>query len=795
MTGLPGKFSVLFTFLERHRVALFAFTIVVIAAASAVTYYGQLNEDIEAMLPDRGSEVADDFRLLQRAPLSRKGIVSLRAAPSTSMETLLQTTDRLAASMAPPFFTKVATGPDVPAGPEILGWLLRSLPMIADDEDLRDAAKELSRAGVHSKVRRIYKDLQSPTGWAMKGLYQADPLELRMIAFRKLQALRIVPDVRIESNHFVSGDGRNTMIITEMTPKMTDSGASRQMLNRFDELVKALVPPGIEVTLVSGHRYMVANADIIKKDLVIVLGSSCLAMLLLFVFFLRSWRAVFVFLVPITVLCIATAATLVLYRGVSAATIGFASVLLGITDDYPLYVYFTLRSGGDAIQKVGQISRPIIFSGATIVAAFAVLLFSNLPGQRQIGVFAMIGIAGSVLLSLVVVPHVLRPLGKGRVQAIIPNRNPRPAIPRLVVSIWLALLAVSVWQAGHVRFNGDLKSMSYVPSYLQEAERRTQAVWGDFRSMAMVFSAGPDSETALATNDLVFHSLRKELPEAQIVSLAPVFPSAATQQLNSERWMRFWKGTRGRVILDDLAREAARLGFSSSAFSPFMEGLRSSPQPITLESLGDAGLGGLADALLLKGPGGVNALTLVSDLPRLTYVLSSQPIESRRIRVVSPSRFREALSKEIVRNFTWYVIAAILSIVFVLILLFRNLAKTAYVLIPVATGVVYMLGAMGLLDIRFNIFNVIAVILVIGLAVDFGVLMIYRVTEGHDRSTDLAVLLGGLTTVAGIGMLVLARHPALHSIGITLLLGLAGAIPSALLVIPALFHLCSERRS
>jgi predicted exporter len=73
--------------------------------------------------------------------------------------------------------------------------------------------------------------------------------------------------------------------------------------------------------------------------------------------------------------------------------------------------------------------------------------------------------------------------------------------------------------------------------------------------------------------------------------------------------------------------------------------------------------------------------------------------------------------------------------------------------------------------------------------------MIYRVTEGHDRSTDLAVLLGGLTTVAGIGMLVLARHPALHSIGITLLLGLAGAIPSALLVIPALFHLCSERRS
>ena len=80
-----------------------------------------------------------------------------------------------------------------------------------------------------------------------------------------------------------------------------------------------------------------------------------------------------------------------------------------------------------------------------------------------------------------------------------------------------------------MRFNGDLNSMSYVPSYLREAEQRIQAVWGDFRSMAMVFSMGSDTETALATNDLVFHSLRRELPEARVVSMAPLFPSAATR--------------------------------------------------------------------------------------------------------------------------------------------------------------------------------------------------------------------------------------------------------------------------
>ena len=109
------------------------------------------------MLPDRGSVVARDFRLLQQAPLSRKGIVNLHAADGTSMETLLQATDRLAASMKPPFFTTVATGPDVAIGPESLGWLLTSLPMIADKDDLRYLDKELTESGVRSKIGQVYK--------------------------------------------------------------------------------------------------------------------------------------------------------------------------------------------------------------------------------------------------------------------------------------------------------------------------------------------------------------------------------------------------------------------------------------------------------------------------------------------------------------------------------------------------------------------------------------------------------------------------------------------------------------
>jgi predicted exporter len=113
-------------------------------------------------------------------------------------------------------------------------------------------------------------------------------------------------------------------------------------------------------------------------------------------------------------------------------------------------------------------------------------------------------------------------------------------------------------------------------------------------------------------------------------------------------------------------------------------------------------------------------------------------------------------------------------------------------LVPVVTGLLCMLGIMGLCGIEFNIFNIAATILIIGLCVDYGIFMVCRLTEGSDYTTNRAVLVSGLTTLAGLGALALARHPSMHSIGITVLLGIGTGIPAALLVIPALCGKDSE---
>jgi predicted RND superfamily exporter protein len=131
-------------------------------------------------------------------------------------------------------------------------------------------------------------------------------------------------------------------------------------------------------------------------------------------------------------------------------------------------------------------------------------------------------------------------------------------------------------------------------------------------------------------------------------------------------------------------------------------------------------------------------------------------------------------------------------VILLLGLLFRNLKKVLLSLIPVVTGILFMIGVMGSLGIAFNLFNVVAAILIIGLGVDYGIFMVTKMTQGLDDATEKAVFVSGLTTIAGFGALILARHPALHSIGLSVLIGIGAAIPAALVIIPAMFRKWNE---
>jgi predicted RND superfamily exporter protein len=143
------------------------------------------------------------------------------------------------------------------------------------------------------------------------------------------------------------------------------------------------------------------------------------------------------------------------------------------------------------------------------------------------------------------------------------------------------------------------------------------------------------------------------------------------------------------------------------------------------------------------------------------------------------------LSGEIGADFSRFISSAGIAVLVLLLILFRRLPEVLLALLPVLTGLLVMFGGMGWLGLEMNLFNVVASTLIIGLGVDYGIFMVCHGQQEEDLASSRAVMISGLTTLVGFGALVLAKHPALHSIGLTVLLGISAAVPTAVLVIPA----------
>lgn len=747
----------------------------------------QLEESISALLPDGDSQVAKDFQLLQQAPFARKLVINLRAADEIGTEQLLVATDRLRDALPAELFHNIISGPGEQLGATLLDQLGPYLPLLADAGDMQRIAERLTPEGVDRHLQTALAQLLQPQGVALKKKIRRDPLDLESLALEKLRYLNPVPEVRLEQGHFLSRDGRNALILADTPITVTDSRGSQQLLEAFAE-ARLQLPAGIGAELVSGHPYTLANASTIQDDMPRVLIVSGVGILLLFLLFLRSWRALFVYLLPLVSFAVALLVVAQYYERVSGITIGFGAVLLGITIDFGLHVYFALRKGDTSRSELLRVvSRPVLFGALTSLAAFAVLLRSELPGQRQLALFAMAGIASAVLLALIFLPHFI---GQQRQDGLSFGRQFKrhiydriPLLRSSVLVIWFLIVVLAAVQMQQLSINGDLRRLSYQPAALQQNESDLTRAWGNMRGRALVFASGKSLESALQRNEQVWRTLQAEDLDG-LVSLAPLLPSQATQQQRLGQWQDFWSQRRAQVQ-DLLVSQGQEYGFSAAAFEPFWEQIEQPPQQLGVEQLQQLGLDALLENLLLVDNGGYQLISLLPDRPELIAALEEELAAIPGVTLVSQGRFGKQLSGEIAADFSQFIISAGIAVLLLLVLLFRRVSNILLAILPVLTGLLVMFGGMAWLGLELNLFNVVASILIIGLGVDYGIFMVCHAQQKENLASSQAILISGLTTLVGFGALVLAEHPALHSIGITVLLGISAAVPTAVLVIPA----------
>ena len=121
-------------------------------------------------------------------------------------------------------------------------------------------------------------------------------------------------------------------------------------------------------------------------------------------------------------------------------------------------------------------------------------------------------------------------------------------------------------------------------------------------------------------------------------------------------------------------------------------------------------------------------------------------------------------------------------------LLLRDARLTVLALVPVVTGITAVLGMIPALGLSLTAPSVISAMVVVGLCIDYGIFMVYACHYELRTGTQTAVTLSAVTTLVGTGALLLARHPILFSIGLTMATGVLAGYMSALLVVPSLYR-------
>lgn len=136
---------------------------------------------------------------------------------------------------------------------------------------------------------------------------------------------------------------------------------------------------------------------------------------------------------------------------------------------------------------------------------------------------------------------------------------------------------------------------------------------------------------------------------------------------------------------------------------------------------------------------------------------------------------------------------ALAAIGVLLLIHFRKLGIAILALLPKVVGIVWMVGLMGYLGVNFNSANFLALPLILGIGLVFGMHIIHRVAEDNSvgifgHSTGPSITLAALTTIMGFATMIDAQHQGVATLGLVMTLGVSTNLLTSTIMLPAVIN-------
>jgi predicted exporter len=399
----------------------------------------------------------------------------------------------------------------------------------------------------------------------------------------------------------------------------------------------------------------------------------------------------------------------------------------------------------------------------TSVLGYLVLGLAPFPGLRQMAVFSATGLMATFLTAVCWFPL----LDRGAIPrsgfadwiGASLRRLPLVAPTRRLLVGTLVLVLFCIGGAARLQAGDDIRQLQSSPAALVSAQVEVGRLLG-LPSVAQFYLVrGDDAQQVLEREEALKQRLDLLAADGRLGGYSAVsdwVPSQARQRADARATARV---------------EATVLAGVGAALGENLTRPEFSPSPLTLRAWFDHPVSALARSQWLPQPGGKAASVVLlrgvndrSQLPALAA--AAQGLEG--VRWVDKAGDVSSLLGRYRASMTWLLLAGYLAVLAALWWRYGPAAWRAWAPTVVASAVtVALIGWMGQ---PFQLFNVLALVLLLGIGVDYGIFLSEHPSDG---SAWLAVVLGAGSTWLAFGLLALSSTPALRAFGLTLLLGIA----------------------
>lgn len=496
---------------------------------------------------------------------------------------------------------------------------------------------------------------------------------------------------------------------------------------------------------------------------------SLIGIVLILLFIYRSTLPLVLALLSISCgLLVAFVVTVLVFKKIHLFSLVFGASLIGVSIDYAFH-YLTERllnkDNWDAQRALKHIFNAITLGLITSLIGYLGLLVAPFPGLQQLSLFSVVGLIAAYLTVICWYPLLAKSPSK--------TKQPNLALLRTWLSLWqrpkvrlfvpLCFILLSLLAFKHVTFNDDIRQLQAMPESLISQELLIKKITGVGQNQQVLLVRAENDQALLIRLKQLEAQLKQWEKQGLLTgyqSISQYLPAIEEQQQNYQLVSQLYQ-SQASVLAEKL-----NLVDDLTALADF--------NPLTVnEYLASPAVKNLSFLWLNQLQDKSASIILINDFSELKYLIDFVN-NADDLSYLNKADEISSIFKQFREHISWLLVGAYLLIS--LLLMCRYPFKQALlVIIPPFIAACVGLAVTSIVGIPITIFNLLALILILGIGIDYTLFFAEQKTQLNNPNTLLAITLSAITTVLSFGLLALSETQAIHGFGITVLSGIVVA--------------------